>query len=124
MARVTENEVREIITTRRTSLTTFINMAHNYLDARLAGSDLMSDDELKEIERWLSAHFIAVVDGEVKSEGLDALNESYVKVATEGLGSSMYGQQAVALDRTGLLAGKKVVSMDWLGRTSTYTGEN
>ena len=65
----------------------------------------LSDALLKEIERWLSAHFIAVRDPRRKSEKLGDASEAYFGNADMGLDFTPYGQQVKVLDSTGILAG-------------------
>ena len=61
--RVTGSEVKEIFQTTLTAseVEVFITPANQLVTEKLAASGL-SDDRLKEIERWLAAHLLAVRD--------------------------------------------------------------
>jgi hypothetical protein len=110
-ALVTTDEVRAIYQTTRTDLSVFINMAHGLVDELLMSCNL-SDDRLKAIELWLSAHFASVGDGNA-----DIVEESAGNTRTrwsdpggnqatsEGLNMTIYGRQALALDTCGVLSG-------------------
>ena len=105
--RVTDSEVKEIINTE-IDTSPFITPA-NILVNKIDGNGISDSDHLKEIERWLAAHFVAVRDnragGQSQHEVGDA-SEDYLKstqVLTKSLGSTYYGQQVLALDTTGTL---------------------
>ena len=105
--RVTDPEVKQII---NTDITTdpFITTA-NVLVNKIEANGISDSGHLKEIERWLAAHFVAVRDN--RAAGLSDFSvgdadEKYLKSSfalTKGLGSTYYGQQAVALDTSGTL---------------------
>jgi len=66
----------------------------------------MSEARLKLIELWLSAHFVAIAEERgalTKSEKGDS-NEEYEIIVGTGLNMTRFGQQAIALDTSGLLA--------------------
>ena len=69
MARATEAEVKEIIETDRTDeqVTPFLKAANLLVTDVLTGLGY-SDDLLKEIERWLAAHFVAIRDPRMTKE--------------------------------------------------------
>jgi len=124
MARVTAAEVKEVINTSLTEVQVipYITSANVYVTERL-GSSTLSTDTLKEIERWFTAHMIAITRERVaKSEEAGGAKVEYVGEFGEGLKSTPYGQMCVSLDTTGLLIqeGKKKVTMYVLGRE----GEN
>ena len=103
--RVTDSEVREIIDidVSITNITPFITIANLLVTDKLSNSGL-SVEMLKEIERWLSAHFVAIRDPRVKSESIGGISTSYQGTTGEGLKSTLYGQQAIMFDTTGTLA--------------------
>ena len=105
MARVNDAEVRAIIDvdTTITDLAPFITIANLLVEDKLASSGT-SEAMLKEIERWLAAHFVAIRDPRAKSESIGGISVSYFGQAGEGLKSTLYGQQALALDLSGALA--------------------
>jgi hypothetical protein len=111
--RVSEDEVKKLITTSRTDISPFIEAANLIVTERLGSNTSISGTLKKEIERWLAAHFVAVADREdVTEEQIGDAKVKYGGKATgEGLKSTRFGQQALALDATGTLAS--------LGRVST-----
>lgn len=102
-ARVTEEEVREILTTSLTSLTAFISTANVMVTEELVGEGL-SDDRLKEIERYLAAHFACIASPRKRDEKVDVASATYRGKTDMGLDATLYGQQAKILDTTGILA--------------------
>ena len=66
--RVSTDEVKEIITTSKTDVTAFIAAADIIVDKHLSGNSNFSNEELKEIERWIAAHFVAIDDPAFRSE--------------------------------------------------------
>lgn len=113
MARVTTAEVKEIITTSLTDLDMFILPANLLVTDKLSGEGL-GDDLLKEIERWLSAHFLACSkERQVTSKRAGESENSYNWNTYKGLDSTTYGQTAKMLDTTGILSSemsaKKVI---------------
>lgn len=103
MARTSSDDVLEIITTTLTDIDTFVNTANLFVTNHL-GSSSLDDTTLKEIERYVAAHFVAMTDTRVKSEKVDVLGTTFVTTVGMGLEASVYGQQAIILDSTGTLA--------------------
>lgn len=82
----------------------FIVGANSMVDANLLNKGL-SDIILKEIERWISAHLIAVtLERQSKKEGAGGASIEYTGTYTEGLNMTSYGQMAISLDKSGTLA--------------------
>jgi hypothetical protein len=112
--RVTGSEVKEIIKTSLTDseVEPFITSANQLVTEKLADSD-HSDARLKEIERWLSAHFVAIRDPRMRSQSVgEARDQYHVPTLGKGLDSTVYGLQVKLLDTTGTLynlGGVKVV---------------
>ncbi len=104
MTRVTKEEVKELIATSF-DVGPFIATAGLLVDEILAGQG-MSDARLKTIELWLSAHYTAVAEerGALKKSNKGDSEEDYDIVVGEGLKMTRFGQQALALDSTGLLS--------------------
>lgn len=106
--RVTDAEVKEIIETDLDDLTAFIEPA-NILVTDLLSAKGYSADRLKEIERWLSAHFTAMLENKARvvEEGVGESRARYGEntrgVLGPGLSLTRYGQQALALDTSGTL---------------------
>ncbi len=105
MARVTEAEVKEIIDVDPdiVSLTPFITIANELVTEVCGGADY-TDARLKEIERWLSAHCVCIMDPRATSSGAKGVTEAYQSKTDLGLNSSHYGQMAMRLDTAGGLA--------------------
>lgn len=105
MARVTADEVKEIIETDWTDIDAFINTA-NLIVNELAEDPIhgpkVSDDKLKEMERWMSAHFLSVGDNRLSSEKIGNAQSNYhLPSLGEGFKSTFHGQQLLLLDKTG-----------------------
>lgn len=66
--------------------------------------DISSATLLKEIERWLAAHYVAVMDPRSASEKTENASQSFQYKVGLGLNVTMYGQQAMILDTSGALA--------------------
>ena len=100
---VTTEEVLEIIETDVIDATPFIQAAAGVMSEAplilLLGADLK-----KEIQRWLSAHFLSMYDQRVSSEKTGDASYTYEGQTGMGLDSTRYGQQAKILDITGTLA--------------------
>lgn len=103
-ARVTEAEVIEIKSDATTPLTAFIAAATLIVDA--IALDCASDKtaaELKEIERWLTAHFVTIGQtnkgsGGLASERFESGSKSWFTGSLgKGIESTFYGQTANTL---------------------------
>lgn len=96
------------------SVAPFLTGANRVVTDRLSGQGIATAT-LAEIERWLTAHLIAMSDREtgIASEKAGDASVTYVGKPGEGLMATRYGQMAMSLDSSGLLAkaGKKVASM-------------
>lgn len=103
-ARVTAGQVMEIISTSLSDveINAFINTAHTLIQAKLTDANLGADT-LTQIELWLSAHFLSMRDQRAKSETIAEYSVSYQGNSGMGLESTLYGQQALALDWSGTL---------------------
>jgi len=102
MARVNDKEVRCIISeTKIADLTVYIvpaNLLVTKMAATSCGSEL-TDEELTEIERWLSAHFAAVADPTLAlvSEKFENVHNVYSRGGSKnmtGIMSTQFGQTA------------------------------
>ena len=107
MARVTTDEVKEIIPVPETvtDLIPYITVANNLIEKVIVAKfpDAHTEAHLKEIERWLSAHFTAIRFTRTSSEGIGEVKESYQYKVDLDLRCTMYGQQAIILDTSGAL---------------------
>ena len=105
MARVTEAEVLEIMDNdlEEGDVSPFVISANVFVTQHLGGK--LSEDVLKEIERWVAAHMVASTkDRQIKDTGADNAYIKYTGYWSEGLNGTSYGQMAIALDATGTLA--------------------
>lgn len=117
MARVTPNDVNAILHTDTISdsvLDSYINIANSIVTDNFSSTDALSDSELVEIERWLTAHLIAITKARMGvKEKLGDAEITYAGAFGTGLLSTPYGQTVSMLDTTGTLAalGKKKISI-------------
>lgn len=100
-ARVTETEVKEIIDTS-VNTRAFITAANMVVNQNLQNQGL-SNELLKEIERWLAAHFVAIRDPREQSKKVGSSSANYQGQTGLGLDHTSYGQQVKVLDYTGTL---------------------
>lgn len=119
--RVTDDEVKEIIDTSLSSLTPFITVAEQQVD-RISG---LGTAVLKEIERWLAAHFVAIRDKRTSKDNVGDSSHTYEGKTGMGLEFTRYGQMAKLLDTTGTLAklGLRKAALTYLGGTVNAQGE-
>lgn len=115
-ARVKIHDVKNIIDTGLgdEDIGAFINVAHRVVVDRLTGQGV-SEDTLFEIERWLSAHFLAIRDRQVESEKIgNEYSAKYQGKTGMFLSATLYGQMAQDLDTSGKLkeAGKAKANFD------------
>lgn len=99
--RVTADEVKAILDTTLTDaqLDVFIASANILVDDLLSGASCHTTASLKEMERWISAHFATARELELVSDKIGEAAESY-----GGTGkSSRYWDRASQIDCSGLL---------------------
>lgn len=108
MARCTVSEVKEIFDNCKvldSVITTMINTASAVIDKVFADDTELGETLRKEVERWYAAHLIA--SGPQRQEVEETATEARVKYSGtygDGIYSTSYGQQAVAIDFTGRMA--------------------
>ena len=120
--RVSSKEVRDIVDTdllvsTTEDLTAFITAANLIVTSKLGGETSISAEEAKEIERWLSAHFVAIRSPGLRSQKLGDGQAVYqIGYLGRGLEATRYGQQVMLLDTTGILArlGKRSAKVETL----------
>lgn len=100
--RVTVQEVKDIITLKSSisvaSVSACITAANITIDSNSTSSGY-SSTELKELERWLSAHFLAILDPRAESKKIgDAATKYRLGSEGKGLDCTPYGQQLKVLD--------------------------
>ena len=112
MARVIPTEVKKIISvTKKTDLQVepFITAANLLVTEELAGKGF-TNARLKEIERWLAAHFLAIDEDKARvvevgiGESRRRMGENTRGVLGETLKMTRWGQQAMLLDSSGTLS--------------------
>ncbi len=106
--RVTDKEVQEVVETSRDTKP-FIETANLIVTEHLvsaAPAAPLSTGMLKAIELYLAAHFTALTEerGSLIRSGVGEAAETLSDIYGEGFKSTRYGQQALALDTTGVLA--------------------
>lgn len=107
--RTTALEVKQILDTDLSDniVKAFINTANTIVSSTLGSDTTLSATQLKEIEKWLTAHLLAST--RVRQSQKDKAGDGEVTYAgkTEmGLDGTTYGQQVKILDTTGKLAQK------------------
>lgn len=100
--RVTEAEVLEILPAGTSlveaTVLPFATSANTFVTANL-GDKSLSDDLLKEIERWIAAHMIAMSkEQQIKEAGAGGAVVKYTGYWSYKLLATNYGQVAVSLD--------------------------
>lgn len=125
MIRVTYEEVQGIFETDLTELqiNNFIRGANLIVENSLVPADALDDATLKEIELYLAAHLCCMRDQRVSSNSVRNVSESYQYKLGLRLEVTMYGQQCLIFDTTGILhnlnKGRKSASMSFIGGNIT-----
>jgi hypothetical protein len=106
-ARVTAGAVKEIVPTEIADsvvLTNFIDTANLFIDTHLASAG-HSDAILAKIELYLAAHYVALTEeqGGLTRAKMGDADESFANIYGQGLKATRFGQQALAIDTTGIL---------------------
>jgi len=102
MPRVIDADVQEILETNL-DCTPFI-LAANILVNKVLGASGLDEAHLKEIERWLAAHFTCMMDPHEREAQADTARSQFEGAWGLGLDHTRYGQQVKILDTTGLLS--------------------
>ena len=108
--RVTAVEVVAILeeaseaATDKASLTAFIDLAHLVVEENIYPLAELTEARMKEIERWLSAHFYCILSPRANSESAGVSVSYEANSKAEGFQTTRYGMQACTLDTTGTLA--------------------
>ena len=122
--RVETDDVKRIIETELVDLSMFISVANVQVDA-IATLGTLDAATLKEIEKWLAAHYVSLRDRQPTKITMGDTSHTYGGKTGMGLSYSRYGQMALVLDSTGTLAssGRRKASATYLGGTVSSTGE-
>lgn len=102
-ARVTDAEVKQILDTD-IDTTPFIIAAHRVVEDNELGSFDVASATLKSIEQFLAAHFACAMEQQTKSETTGKASATYQGEFGMRLDSTHYGQTAMTLDSSGILA--------------------
>lgn len=114
MARTTEAAVRAILslpatTSVEAAIDTATDLVSELCVTRVSEQDLAaySATRLELIERWLSAHFYAIMDRDyrVASEAASTMKQDFTDKTGLHLDQTVYGQHAMLLDTKGFLSG-------------------
>ena len=111
MPRISDPEVKAIIETDETDLSPYIAAASAVVDKHLVNHGA-SDDALREVERWLAAHFLAAKEQQAAQESYGNSSATYQGQTGMGLDGTQYGQRAKLIDPTGRLDRAGVVSAE------------
>jgi hypothetical protein len=111
MPRVSDPEVKAIIETDDTDLAPYIYAASAVVDKHLLSQGVASET-LKEIERWLAAHFLAAKEQQAAQESYGNSSATYQGQTGLGLDGTQYGQRAKLIDPTGNLARASLDSVE------------
>lgn len=120
MPRATPSLIAAIIEVDETiGLVPFIAAANSLVN-EIATESGHSEDRLTLIETWLSAHFYAMRDPRTAAERAGPVSANYQSAVALGLNTSHYGQMAMTLDTSGLLAmlsqnKRRQLTVAWLG---------
>ncbi len=107
-ARVTAGAVKEVVPTKLEDSVVLANMidtANLFIDTHLVPNGTHTAAVLAKIELYLAAHFVALTEeqgGLTRSKFGDA-DESFANIYEQGFKSTRFGQQALAIDTTGIL---------------------
>ena len=106
--RVTVGEVKEIITIDSTitdaEVEVFIKSANILTSLVNTVGGMTDSDQLMEVERWLSAHLVAIRDMRVASEKAGEVSQKFQYKVDLNFNVTVYGQTALVLDTSGYLA--------------------
>jgi hypothetical protein len=136
MAYATDEGVRGIVSVREgDSLVPFLAAAASIVTRHLVPvfpADI-TEDELTQVETWLAAHFYSIWRQRRASESASVVSASYQYNLGLYLASTMYGQQAMMMDPTGLLAALNAETTEgkrrqrfgvlWMGKEPERTWE-
>ncbi len=116
MSRVKTLDIKRIINTELEDLSAFIQTASVQVDT-IATLGLLGAPLLKEIERWLAAHYVALYERQDAKVTMGDSSHTYGGKTGAGLSYTRFGQQALLLDTTGTLSngGLRRASMSYLG---------
>ena len=106
MPRTDSNKVSGILDTSLSSndLTSWIDIATELVDDVAAADSSLSDARLEKIERLTAAHLASAQDQRIAQASRESGSVTFQGEWGTGFESTSYGQRALALDPTGVLA--------------------
>lgn len=115
MATVTVEELKKIIETDLpdADLQAYIDTASIFVNEVL-GSTSISELLKTQIAKWFAAHLLASTrEQQLLEASAGSASAKFQAVVSDGIGSTMYGQQVLALDTTGTFAklGKRKMTL-------------
>lgn len=107
-ARVSADAVKEVVPSKLDDdviLSNMIDTANVFVNEHLVPDAGHSDLILEKIELYLSAHFVALTEeqGGITRSKLGDADDSFANVYEAGFKSTRFGQQALAIDTSGIL---------------------
>lgn len=132
MARTTPQAVQDLLgneydNANKPRLTPFVNTANamvNWLESQdIAAEGLLDVDQLELIECWLSAHYYQMTDPGYTTRSTGGASGGFQGQFTQGFKMTRFGQTALILDVTGLLAKRDKETEEGARRTTqVYAG--
>lgn len=107
-------------------------MVARLVTAAAAKGVTLSSAEQDAIQNYLAAHLYSISDRPIKQKGTSAKYATFDGQTSMGLKATLYGQQAIALDPSGVLSNldtpRRSIGMAWLGKPksaqSDYSDRN
>ena len=130
MARTTPQAVQDLLAGEydgKTRLSPYIETASVMVDwlatQDLAAEGLLNTGQLELIDRWLSAHYYQMSDSGYTTRSTGGASGGFQGQFTQGFKMTRYGQTAMILDVTGLLAKRDKEAEEGSRRvTQVYAG--
>jgi len=107
MARTNEDAVALIIQVDRSIITDFdpfMDSADLIVDNVIALAPIPSVASLELVARYLSAHFIAIAQGQIQMEKVKSIQQQFATYVDKGFAITHWGSTAMMVDTTGRLA--------------------
>lgn len=114
MARVQPSEVKEIFDTElsNTAVQQWIEIANTLVDRISDRDSSITSTTLTQIEKLAACHLAATQDPRLEQASAETRSATYQGETGMGWESTIYGQQALALDPTNVLANSTKPSAD------------
>lgn len=97
--------MRTSVTEAQITASGILDDAYNFVTDRL-GDQSLGDDLLASIEKWVAAHMVSIgLDRQISEGKGGSASAKYTGNYAMNLKMTSYGQMAISLDSTGILAG-------------------